>query len=271
MHEFSFADVACPSRHVVLKLPLRDFTVGHRLIFLRQRNPLFWASETQFNSLPFEEQIVWLLESVYVCAQTAAYRKNLEASSRYSWARFRTWIAVKVWHRRRKSAAVDWALEILNFRNYLNSSRVITEWDDKREGFPFLPCLAADGERGRSLGGPYDPTLIQFLISSGICRDETAALEYPFGAAQVHYLTHLEREGALKIVNAKEMEFEEDCANENLKAAQAAGFKTVAEHVAHVTAEAQAGKKSEAKPVEPLNRKTGLATPPPDLDAKGVL
>lgn len=223
MHEIAFADVSCPERHVVLKLPLRDFCIGHRLLLLRQRNPLLWMPEADFNLLPFANQVFYLLEAVYVCGQSYAHRIKLEKGAGII-DRFLNWLKVKAWHRRRKREETDWALELANFRNYLNSSRLITDFKGQREGFPFLPTVAAPDAKGRALGAPYDTSLVQFLIRE-LRLSAEQAFEYPLALAEVHYLTWLEREGGLRILNAFEMEFEEYCREGNEKAAKLAAEK----------------------------------------------
>jgi len=223
LHEIAFADVSCPERHVVLKLPLRDFCIGHRIILLRQRNPLLWMPEAEFNLLPFATQVFWLLEAVYVCGQSYAHRKTLEQGAGPI-DRLINWLKVKAWHRRRKRGETDWALELANFRNYLSSSRLITEFKSRREGFPFLPTVASPDAKGRPMGAPYDVSLVQFLMRELRLTSEEAH-EYPLALAEIHYLSWMEREGGLRILNAFEMEFEDYCREENEKAAKLAAAK----------------------------------------------
>ena len=279
MHEDSFATLACPARHVVLSLTLLEFRIGHRLVLLRDQNPLIWLSEAHFNQLPLEEQSAALIEAVYVCAKTFAERKRLETPCFLNWRqRLNKW-DVRNWHRTRKRAEEKdvaalkresvqrftehearvsfWSMSVTDFRNYLAASRPITEWEDRREGFPFMPCLPTEREKSRDLGGPFDATLIQFLLSSGLCRTEAECMEYPFGLAETHYLTHLEHEGALKIVNAKEMQFESDCQANDLAAAKAAGYNTIAEHIAAI----KRGQKSENSGQNPAGLTSDLRSP----------
>ena len=235
VHEFAFSDVVCPDRRVVLEVPLRDFSIGHRLILLKQRNPLLWQPVADFNSLPLADRSYWLMEAVYVCAQSFAYRQKLEKDpSRWLlWGNaWRVWR----WHRRhRHYQAADWNRETVKFREYLDSTRLVTAFSEKQEGIPFLPVAPVENTPGRTLGGPYDAALIQFLVRQ-LGLTMAGALEFPLALAQVHFLTWLEREGNLKILNAEEMDFKDYCADYDLKAARAAGFATVAEHVAAVLA-----------------------------------
>jgi len=228
----------------VLQLPLRVFSIGHRLILLRQRNPLLWQSEEGFNARTSVEQHFWLIEGVYTCAQSYAARTALENGMAGAWARWRNRLAVRAWHWRRQRAKTDWALELANFRNYLAAARICTSFEDRREGFPFMPTMEAAGEeRGRLLGGPWDAAIMQFLVRERLCADAAAALEFPLALAQAHYLTWQEREGGLRILNADEMEFKEQCALRDMEAATSAGFATAKEHFEHCMAEAKAAKK----------------------------
>jgi hypothetical protein len=278
-HEYTFSDVSAPVQQVVLGLPLRDFSLGHRQIFLRQRNPLAFLSDVEYNELSKEGQIHWLIESVTICNQTYAYRKQLEQNpTRFmlwrqrrdsaKWRRIRTYLQNEY---KRETGAPDligyWANELAAFRNYYNSHRVVTELKARRDPFPFLPCQPATDAKGRSLGAPYDATLIQFLIRAGLCRDEATALEYPFAKAEVHYLTHLEREGALRIMNPDEVQFEADADANDLAEAHKAGFKTVKEHTDFVYAQAMKEKASEeARKKHETVIPTGLASAiPPEL------
>ena len=227
---------------------------------MRQRNPLVFSAESDFNALPSEAQINWLFEAVYICNQTFAHLRRLESDPTDELLQDNARNKEK-WHALHKDyKAADWAEAIAAFRNYIASQTPITEFKQRRDPFPFLPCASMPDAKGRSLGGPYDATLIQFLVGQRLCGSEGEAMEYPFARAEMHYLTHLEREGALKIINNAEMEFEEKTAELDLKAAKVAGFDTVEAHVESVTANARAAKETPASiPAAPA----GLATPVP--------
>ena len=222
---------------------MRDYSIGHRLILLRQRNPLIWAAEEDFNTLPCEQQIMWLIEACYTCAQSYAYRKKLE-SDPTRWLLFKNKRLVSKWAELRAHYTADtWVLEFAKFRNYLAQSKITTEFEHKRDGFPFMPVAPSKDADGRSLGAPYDATLIQFLIRS-MHKTEAEALEYPLALAQAHFLAHLEREGALKILNGSEMDFRETSRAQDEKAAKDAGFNTVEEHTAFVLEENRKAKEA---------------------------
>jgi len=179
--------------------------------------------ESEFNLLPFANQVFHLLEAVYVCGQSYAHRKKLEQGAGPI-DRLLNWIKVKAWHRRRKREETDWALELSNFRAYLNAARLVTDPKTKKDGQPFLPTASTPDAKGRALGTPYDASLLQFLIRE-LRVSEVDAYEYPLALAEIHYLSWLEREGAIRILNAFETEFEEYCRVENEKAAKLAEEK----------------------------------------------
>ena len=180
---------------------------------------------------------MWLISAATVCS--LPINPGFWTKLKHSFdVRCNRWI-------RRKFNQADWALEIANFRNYLAASQIITRYEDRREGFPFMPTVSGTDSESRSLGGPYDATLIQFLVK--IFRlTQSEAMQYPVGLAQSHFLVHLEREGGLKILNGEEMDFKDYSRQRDMEAAKAAGFKTVEEHVAHVLAEAQRAKEAAA-------------------------
>ena len=266
-NEFNFADCVLPQRHVVLGLPLRDYSVGHRLLFLRQRNPLLWSAQADFDSLPFETQTAWLIEAVTVCNKSFAWRRQLENDETGEIEKKFKADSKKWADLREKDSAGDvtayWPAEIAKFRNYIASQTVITDIEHRRDPFPFLPCTSVPEATGRSLGSPYDASLIQFLVASRLCQNEAEAMEYPFGAAEMHYLTHLEHEGALRVMNNEEIQLREKMEAFDLAWAKREGFKTAEEHRAHIRANAGKPKKASVEQNVP---QPDLATAiPPEL------
>jgi hypothetical protein len=279
-HEYDFSDVAVPRQHFCLTLPLRDFSIGHRIIFMRQRNVLVFGDESEFLNLPFEEQTRLLIDSVSVCNRTFKDRMQLEkfptkelikqlATDSDKWkkereeakAKFKTASGLE------DAAAIFawWQAETDYFRKYLNASRIVTDFKLKSEAFPFLPCSAMPGSKGRSYGAPYEAQLIQFLIRSRLCQNADEAMEYPFALAEMHYLTHLEHEGSLQIMNHDELAHKERMLKLDLDAARKAGFGTVEEHIAFITGNARAAMEKQTAKAET----SGLASEIPD-ELKGT-
>jgi len=245
---------------------------------MRQRNPLVFGDEASFNNLPVETKIFWLIESVTICNQTYAYRMQLEKEPTRAMLKAQAKTSKRWRKEREKSQSVFmvcgrvetgkfpdlnewWAIEIALFRNYINSSRIVTDFKFKREPFPFLPCgPVPDAEKGRSLGCPHESTLIQFLLKSHFVNSVAEAMEYPFALAEMHYLTHMEREGHIRILNEQEIEFKEQCEARDLEAAQKAGFKNVEEHIEFIKGNSKKKNEDAAAKAE----KSGLATEVPE-------
>jgi len=222
-----------------------DFSIGHRLILLRQRNPLVWMLEADYRQLDFAEQIKWLKAAVNVCSLPMFPNRR----TRLQWH----------WRNRRATAArkhftpADWAQETAKFYTYHNQARITTEFKDRREGFPFMPTMPMPEASGRSLGGPYDAALLQFLVRE-FRLDLREALQFPLAQAQIHFLTWLEREGNLRVMNAFETEFEEESARLDLVAAKAAGFDNMADYQADCLKKAREAKaKADQKATQPTS------------------
>lgn len=292
LHEFAFSDTQCPDRAVVLELPLRPFSIGHRQLLLHQRNPILWADETEYNQLPFTDQVRWLIDACYTCAQTYAFRMRLDAGEVNRWQLCHHKLAVRAWHKRRQRAEQSdewratsderdhasrithhassyWSTQTALFRNYLAAHRVATDFDQipsenaqTAACRPFIPTATVTDTTGRGLGGPYDAVLIQFLIQH-LGLSEAQALEYPFASAQAHFITHCESEGTLKILNGDEMAFREDNHARELEAAIAAGFKDVKTYHAALLDRARA-KKSSSPPLEGA----GVGAPPSTINSQ---
>ncbi len=249
---------------------------------MRQRNPLVFGDESEFNRLPNETKIFWLIESVSICNSTYASRMRLEKEPTKAMLKQLDKDTKKFRKLREhaqaqflKAARSDttktpdlfdwWALEIAQFRNYINSSRIITDLKFKREPFPFLPLGKVEDAKGRQCGGPHEATLIQFLINANLVKNADEAMEYPFALAEMHYFIRLEREGSIKILNMEEIDFLEMCEARDLEAAKSAGFSTIEEHIEFIKGNA---KKQQAETIIKA-KKSGLATAVP-AELKGT-
>ena len=210
-----------------------DYSIGHRLILLRQRNPLVWMAEADYQELDFAEQIKWLMAAVNVCSLPMFPNWR----TRLLWR----WRNARATSGRRRFTPKDWVREIGKFRQYLNQSRIITEFNERRDGFPFMPTTPMPEANGRGLGGPHDAALLQFLVRE-FRLDLREALQFPLAQAQIHFLTWMEQEGNLRVMNAFEIEFEEESARLDLEAAKAAGFDNLADYQADCLKKARAAK-----------------------------
>ncbi len=238
MHETSFADATRPVRVQVLKRPLLNFSIGHRLLLLQRRNPFFFG-ENYFNALPNSEQQRAVKEAAWICSNTIERNE----SQPFLFFKVKLWL----WQIRNE----NYPLAIAEMRNYLAIGGFIsTDSNSSTPGALTMPLEPVASETpGRALGAPFEATLIQFLIKS-LHKTEAEAMNYPFALAQFHYYTHCEREGGLQIVNHAEIAFSEYCRQEDAKEA--------------------AQNPSDGGASVPASRaSSGLATPPPDLDLKG--
>lgn len=186
MHDEAFADATRPTPACVLCLPLLDYSIGHEVLLLRRRNPIVLLSPAHFFDLSDQEQARAIMEAVWICANT--WREN----RRQPFA----WLKIRIWGWKIRNA--NFSLAIAEFRNYLDAGRTLP---------PLLPC---DDNQGRLCGAPFLARLIQYLVRH-MKKTEEEAMDYPFGQAQFHYFTHAENEGALRIKNADEVDFENYC------------------------------------------------------------
>jgi hypothetical protein len=199
MHEFLFADAARPSDRVVLKLLMRPYSVGHELLLLKQRNPLLSPS---FDALLESRKREAVLQAANVCNQTWA--ENLFTPGTW-WEKRRYRRNWEKWDLAVQD--VDWETEIMAMRDYMS------------KGSLGPPIEVADGPAGRAPGAPFHAGLIQFLINT-LRLPHVEVCDYPFGLAKFHYYTHAEAQGAIKIINLAEYEFEDFCRREDAKAEQ---------------------------------------------------
>jgi len=184
MHDAAFADATRPTPVVCLKLPLREYSIGHELLLLRRRNPLLWSSEADFNEMPVVDQRAAVVESVWICANT--WRQNCGE-----------WFAglkLRIWCRRLKKE--NFPLAVADFRNYL------------REGQSF-PRLTPPDEKdsGRELGSPLLARLYHFVAINYKVREP---LDFPLGMAHWLYFSALETAGQAQVENRMEQQIREE-------------------------------------------------------------
>jgi len=182
MHAAAFARAAVPTPSIILKLPLRPYSVGHALWLEEENNPL--AGDTEGRKV----QARHIIEAVWICSSTW---RELQAMHAERLALVKHWI----W--RRRARREDLAVAVVDFQNY------------RRNGSTFPPAESLEGG-GRVAGSPVLARVIQFLIQR-MGQTEAQAMDYPLGLAYWHFAVHQETEGGLKILNAGEMEFEAWC------------------------------------------------------------
>ena len=206
MHEAALAQAALPAQSVILRLPLRAFSLGHLLRLVRHANPLITMSGDGFNDLPAPAQRTALLWAVAICNQS--WRQN---QRRHRWLRLWGWTVRNA----------NWPLEIAEFRNYMA---------DGSEDFPAE--LPRDNEAGvRFIGAPELIRLYQFLGAH--LPEREAALygdtlwDYPLGLARMLMTAYAETEGHMEIYNHRHAEHDKFVAEqEALRKAEEAAAAT---------------------------------------------
>lgn len=195
-HDLSFADAARPIPVVILKLPLRSYSLGHQLLLLQRRNALLLCSQAEFNTFTVEDQIYAVREGVWTCCNTWSENEGQKLSR----------LKLKIWDWRiRKTSPEGYSLAIAEFRNYLVTGQSMPPVADS------LTSAIAAGEAGletcgRSLGSPLLANLINFVSSRPKLFDGCALMDVPYGYAAWLYLSEMEAEGRIKIENQKEYE-----------------------------------------------------------------
>lgn len=169
------------------------YSVGHDLLLLNKRNPFVLLNDAGFNQLPIVEQCAAVIQGALICCQNWEHNQTAHK-----------WLGLWRW----KNRNPDYPQAIANFRAYRNA------------GCASVPTESVEGNQSRSLGSPFHAALIQFLIQK-MGATESQAFDYPMGMAKVHYYTHAESEGCIRIPNADEIGFDEYCRVEDEKAAKA--------------------------------------------------
>jgi hypothetical protein len=191
MQDALYADAIKPARVNILKLPLRDYSLGHELLLLRERNPFLMQTPFGFSQLPMEQRIFALHRATWICSNT--HQQN-EGES-FVWFKLK-----QLRFLRRKLTMDDYALAAAEFWNYLNAGRGTPRLSKRRQ--------KSGEEAGRPFGAPILPQLFQFVLTLPEIKGQkvNAAWDYPFSAAIWRYFVHLEMEGSIQIENADEEE-----------------------------------------------------------------
>ena len=167
MNSLAFADAARPARSVILRLPMLDYSIGHEIILLRERNPLIVPDETADDV----KYIKAIIRAAMVCSRTWEENRNPFRS-------FGMW---------------SWFVKRMDF------NRAIQDWQHYRAAGVTGPEVrsASDGT-GRALGSPHVARLLEFAMKIG------GGFDTPFGLAQWLYYSAAESEGGCIIPNEDE-------------------------------------------------------------------
>lgn len=226
MHDLSFADAVRPVRVRVLKLDLREYSLGHEALLLSGRNALLLSRPEAFAELPMEQQVFAVKTAALICSST--WKENQKPSR---WLRLWSWATRKA----------NYPLAIADFQNYLAAGRVLPPAPDSHA---CEVLYGKEDDKGRTLGSPMLAQLYNWVAHNRELFHMEHPWDAPYALAGTLYFAALETEGRARIENAAE-------ADERL------AFEKIQEEVA---AEEAAGITHGPSVSGP-----GLATPPPNL------
>lgn len=194
MHDLAFADAARPAQMRCLRLPLRDYSIGHEIILLQRRNALL-INPARGSGSDDSSLVAALYEAVLVCHRSWGEQGRREKNLRL-WG----WVNRKA----------DLKSEISNFKSYLDAAHRL----------PPVPLefavKVAEGDEavkpGRSMGAPQTALLLNFIGSEHpeLARQYGTVFDVPYGLASWLYFADAELNGRFRIENAQELENRED-------------------------------------------------------------
>lgn len=188
MHDSAFAATARQGSAVILRLPMRPYSIGHELLLLAQQNPLLYARE-YFDNLSPALQRLAVIRAALVCYRTWNQNQQPERHLRlWGW-------------RIRKD---DFALAIAEFRNYRAAGSACPPTPTK-ENYK-IAAGKPDAEFGREFGGCYYAKLVAHFSRGGMfsALGHETAFDVPLGFANYVYLSELELDGMALIENERE-------------------------------------------------------------------
>jgi hypothetical protein len=211
VHEISFSDAVCPTPVVVLKLPLRPYSLGHEALLWRLHNPLLTLTWSQFNALSLQQQIHAVLDAVWICANT--WKQNQGEPFRR--------LKLKIWRWRLEGD--NFPLGIAEFRNYLIAGRKLPNGPTEHALNVLYP---KDEVRGRAPGSALLAQFYSFACSPAMetqreefgihlspslspknrRRGRISVWDMPYSMVGHLYFTAMEMEGNARIENDQEHE-----------------------------------------------------------------
>jgi hypothetical protein len=210
MHESALARAALPAPTICLGMLLRPYSLGHELWLIRENCAILRGSPDG------------LATAVLICCQSWTQLQTM----RSDWLLgLKLWL----WRRRIKRASTDVGFQqkatkktkaerpafsslpsLPSVKSYLHrETQTFLEY--RNAGlleFPASEIIDPDSSASRSLGAPFVLRLQQWLMTH-FHLTEAQAWDYPAGLAKMRWATHWESEGAFKIKNASESEFDQ--------------------------------------------------------------
>lgn len=177
--DMAFADAARPRPVVVLRLLMREYSIGHELLLIRGRNPLVISNAETFEALPIAKQNHAVIQAALICCRSWEENKRPHRNIRY-WG----WLNRKA----------DWATEIWQFASYRGNG---STWPTMT-----MKELQGDKEKGRSLGSP----LLARLMPIAAVLNPAAPFDCPLGLANWVFMAQAEQDGCCQVENDFESE-----------------------------------------------------------------
>lgn len=182
MHEQHFAAAIRPDLQVVLRLPMRPYSIGHEILLIRQGNPLVTMGPESFKELPEDRQRSALRRAALVC-----YRSWTQNQKRDRWLWLWGWFIRNF----------DLETEVENFQAY----RTDGIRDFKTVKMPRI--RGAENVPYHYFGSPEMARLILFLLDRRLpeFHGVPTVYDFPVSLARMLYLSSLEETGAVWVQN----------------------------------------------------------------------
>jgi hypothetical protein len=186
MNDCAFADAARQAPVRILRLPMLDYSIGHEMLLLSQRNALLFDG---FECLKAGEQRAALMRAVLICYRT--WNQNQRADRH---------LMLWGWSIRN----VDWPTEIALFRNYRDAGSQGPR-SPSQEAYEIAAGVQKEDE-GRQMGGSTIARILDFACTRYQSLGFVTPYDMPLGFTCHLYLSGLEIAGQARIENQREMD-----------------------------------------------------------------
>lgn len=182
MHDALFADAARPEGARILNLLMLEYSIGHEILLLRQRNPLVTHGRQEFEALEHDAQREAVMLASLVCSRPW----NGSPKSRRQLRR---------WGRQTRRCSTS--VEVWKFRAYRDegSSSLPTRSMPKTSGVPF-----------HYFGSPEMAMLLLFAHPFFQGFGYPSPFDFPLGLARTLYLADAETKGNVWVKNHHDIE-----------------------------------------------------------------
>jgi len=182
MHESLLARAARPALVVILGLLMRPFSIGHKLLLVREGNPL-----AEDNDAPAEK----LAEAALLCSQSWTQSARMPFDPLI---RFKLWLwGIRVRRLLKKQGVYSQLKAFVDYRNAGSMAFAPSDFIERPD--------SSNGMKPRPpRGTPPILILQQFLVSQLHLTDDQA-WDHPYGLAMMRWQSHWEGEGCFIVYN----------------------------------------------------------------------